>query len=193
MAEYDVYQSKFRATEIDDLLTKIQSYDPSALVSPTVKIVESETGSTIIITDKDGDHTTLIKNGAEGPQGDHGQDGTSVTAAIDDTVEGQHTVTLTDKDGEKSFTVKDGTKGDKGDEGSSVTVAIDETVEKEHKVTFTDKDGDKEITIKDGANGKDGKALIDDDAESGSDVSWSVDKIIAYVQKVLEDIENGTY
>lgn len=145
-----------------------------------------------------------VKPSSGGGGGGTGADGFSPIVSMSEE-EGGTLLTIVDKNGIKTAHIKngingkdgtdgvDGTDGQDGIDGSSVTVAIDETVEKEHKVTFTDKDGNKEITIKDGVDGKDGKALIDDDAESGADVSWSVDKIIAYTQKVLEDIENGTY
>ena len=130
-----------------------------------------------------------VKPSSGGAGGGTGADGFSPIVSMTEE-EGGTLLIIIDKNGPQTTHIKNGINGA---DGSSVTVTKDETIEGEHKIIFTDKDGEKEITIKDGVDGKDGKALIDDDAESGSDVSWSVDKIIAYTQKVLEDIENGTY
>lgn len=135
-----------------------------------------------------------------GGGGGTGQDGFSPLVSFTPQDDGT-LLTIVDKNGPKTTLIKngeDGADGTDGVDGSSVTVAT-EAITGGNKVTFTDKDGDKEITILNGINGingkdgKDGSALIDDTATSGSDKSWSIDKIIAYTQKVLEDIEDGTY
>lgn len=131
--------------------------------SPIVSMQEEEGGTLLTIVDKNGIKTAHIKNGADGVNGVDGTNG---------------------KDG------KDGINGINGVDGFSPVPKI-ETIEGGTRITITKKEGEPEEAFI--PNGKDGKALIDDEATSGSDVSWSVDKIIAYVNKTMEDIENGTY
>lgn len=172
-------------------------------ISPIVSMTTVENGTKIIITDKDGAKEAIIPNGKDGKDGVDGtpgkdgepgqdgkdgapgQDGTSVTAAIDDTVEGQHTVTLTDKDGDKSFTIKDGTDGE---DGTSVAVKV-EDVEGGHKITFTDKDGEKSFTILDGSAVKiseeDGNIIEDN---NGLYATVDEDAITENVKKALGDL-----
>lgn len=96
-------------------------------------------------------------------KGKDGEDGFSPVVAVTDE-NGQHTVKITDKSGEKTFVVKDGKdgvgdKGDKGDNGNdgfSPTVTITEG-SGQHTITITDKNGSNSFVVKDGANGKDGK------------------------------------
>ena len=67
-------------------------------------MTEEEGGTLLIIIDKNGPQTTHIKNGI------NGADGSSVTVTKDETIEGEHKIIFTDKDGEKEITIKDGSK-----------------------------------------------------------------------------------
>ena len=104
-------------------------------ISPTVDIEPIDGGHRISITDKDGTQTadvmdgrdgadgyTPVKNvdyfdGQDGRDGDPGADGISPTVAVQD-ITGGHRVTITDKDGAKTFDVMDGKDGKDGAGGS---------------------------------------------------------------------------
>ncbi len=107
--------------------------------SPTVSVSKTDKTTTIAITDKGGTKTAEIKDGSDGAKGDKGDkgetgdkgtdgtDGFSPTVSVSKT-DGVTTVTITDKDGEKTATIADGAKGDKGekgDKGDTPIVTID--------------------------------------------------------------------
>lgn len=99
------------------------------------------------------------KDGKNGLNGLNGTDGFSPKVLVEE-IEGGHKITITDKDGEKSFDVMDG-QGDNGDGGTgengfSPTISVEE-IENGHRITITDVDGTKIIDVLNGKNGIDGK------------------------------------
>lgn len=100
--------------------------------SPRILVREIEDGKQLVITDYSGSQTVTINNGkdgaagtngADGAPGANGTDGVSPTVAVTD-ISGGHQVTITDKDGDKSFNVMDGKDGTGG---GDTTVHIGET------------------------------------------------------------------
>ena len=90
--------------------------------SPRILVREIEGGKQLVITDYSGSQTVDVMNGvngkdgaagADGAPGANGADGVSPTVAITD-ISGGHQVTITDKDGDKSFNVMDGKDGTGG-------------------------------------------------------------------------------
>ena len=57
------------------------------------------------------------EKGADGKDGVDGKDGFSPTVNVEDGQDGTHTVTITDKDGAHTTTIKDGKDGEKGEPG----------------------------------------------------------------------------
>lgn len=90
--------------------------------SPRILVREIEGGKQLVITDYSGSQTVTINDGkdgaagadgapgADGKDGKNGTDGVSPTVAVTD-ISGGHQVTITDKDGDKSFNVMDGKDG----------------------------------------------------------------------------------
>ena len=90
--------------------------------SPRILVREIEGGKQLVITDYSGSQTVTINDGkdgaagadgapgANGTDGKDGTDGVSPTIAITD-ISGGHQVTITDKNGDKSFNVMDGKDG----------------------------------------------------------------------------------
>lgn len=90
--------------------------------SPRILVREIEGGKQLVITDYSGSQTVTINDGkdgaagadgapgANGTDGKDGTDGVSPTVAITD-ISGGHQVTITDKNGDKSFNVMDGKDG----------------------------------------------------------------------------------
>lgn len=100
--------------------------------SPKILVREVDGGHQLVITDYSGSQTVTINdgkdgaagtNGADGAPGANGTDGVSPTVAVTD-ISGGHQVTITDKDGDKSFNVMDGKDGTGG---GDTTVHIGET------------------------------------------------------------------
>lgn len=92
-------------------------------ISPTISIVESNTGHTITVTDKTGTQSFEVLNGIDGTDGKNGADGVNGSDGISPTIEvteitGGHTVAITDKNGTKTFDVLDGKDGKDGTGGS---------------------------------------------------------------------------
>lgn len=93
--------------------------------SPRILVREIEGGKQLVITDYSGSQTVTINDGkdgaagadgapgADGKDGKNGTDGVSPTVAVTD-ISGGHQVTITDKDGDKSFNVMDGKDGTGG-------------------------------------------------------------------------------
>lgn len=84
-------------------------------VSPEVSVTETTDGHVVTITDRDGDHSFNVPNGATGPQGPSGY---SPTVTVTD-ITGGHRVTITDANGAHTFDVMD---GEDGSGGGSITV-----------------------------------------------------------------------
>lgn len=99
------------------------------------------------------------KDGKDGLNGLNGKDGFSPKVLVEE-IEGGHKITITDKDGEKSFDVMDGQGGNgdggTGENGFSPTISVEE-IENGHRITITDIDGTKTIDVLNGKNGIDGK------------------------------------
>lgn len=124
--------------------------------------------------------------GDAGDKGDTGASGFSPIITIDDTVTGQHTVSIEDATHTDSFTVLDGKDGQKGIDGISPTVSITPTTDGQH-IVITDAQGDHPFDLtngeigpqgpsgepgKDGTDGKDGKMpLLQIDA---TNAHWQV-------------------
>lgn len=124
--------------------------------------------------------------GDAGDKGDTGASGFSPIITIDDTVTGQHTVSIEDATHTDSFTVLDGVDGQKGIDGISPTVSITPTTDGQH-IVITDAQGDHSFDLtngeigpqgpsgepgKDGTDGKDGKMpLLQIDA---TNAHWQV-------------------
>lgn len=75
--------------------------------SPTAKIIETESGTTVSITDQSGTTTADIKHGKDG------QDGFSPSVSVVK-ADGKTTVAVTDKEGTTTAEVLDGTAGENG-------------------------------------------------------------------------------
>ena len=136
--------------------------------------------------------------GDAGDKGDTGASGFSPIITIDDTVTGQHTVSIEDATHTDSFTVLDGKDGQKGIDGISPTVSITPTTDGQH-IVITDAQGDHPFDLtngeigpqgpsgepgKDGADGKDGKMpLLQIDA---TNAHWQV----SYDGQVWQDVPN---
>lgn len=136
--------------------------------------------------------------GDAGDKGDTGASGFSPIITIDDTVTGQHTVSIEDATHTDSFTVLDGKDGQKGIDGISPTVSITPTTDGQH-IVITDAQGDHSFDLtngeigpqgpsgepgKDGADGKDGKMpLLQIDA---TNAHWQV----SYDGQVWQDVPN---
>ena len=108
--------------------------------SPRILVREVDGGHELVITDYNGSQTVAVMdgkdgkdgppgaagtNGVDGKDGTNGTDGVSPTVAVTD-ITGGHKVTITDKDGAKSFDVMDGKDGADGS-GGGTTVYISET------------------------------------------------------------------
>lgn len=103
--------------------------------SPIAKVVQTETGATITITDKNGTTTATISNGKDGAQGPAGADGYTPVKGVD------------------YFDGKDGTAGK---DGTSVTVkSVSESSADGGSNVVTFSDG-KTLTIKNGSKGSAG-------------------------------------
>ena len=136
--------------------------------------------------------------GDAGDKGDTGASGFSPIITIDDTVTGQHTVSIEDATHTDSFTVLDGKDGQKGIDGISPTVSITPTTAGQH-IVITDAQGDHSFDLtngeigpqgpsgepgKDGTDGKDGKMpLLQIDA---TNAHWQV----SYDGQVWQDVPN---
>lgn len=93
--------------------------------------------------------------GDAGDKGDTGASGFSPIITIDDTVTGQHTVSIEDATHTDSFTVLDGKDGQKGIDGISPTVSITPTTDGQH-IVITDAQGDHSFDLTNGEIGPQG-------------------------------------
>lgn len=93
--------------------------------------------------------------GDAGDKGDTGASGFSPIITIDDTVTGQHTVSIEDATHTDSFTVLDGVDGQKGIDGISPTVSITPTTDGQH-IVITDAQGDHSFDLTNGEIGPEG-------------------------------------
>lgn len=149
--------------------------------SPTVEVTDIDGGHQVTITDVNGPHTFIVKNGKDGVgEEGSGEPGEAagfgeVTATVDDNV-GIPEVTVTTSGpntaknfnfefknikGEKGETGDEGSegptgpKGEKGEPGYSPTIEVEDG-EGEHTVTITDAEGPHEFTVHDGEKGDKG-------------------------------------
>lgn len=104
--------------------------------------------------------------GDAGDKGDTGASGFSPIITIDDTVTGQHTVSIEDATHTDSFTVLDGKDGQKGIDGISPTVSITPTTDGQH-IVITDAQGDHSFDLTNGEIGPQGPK--GDKGEPGKD------------------------
>lgn len=70
-------------------------------------------------------------------------------------ITGGHRITITDKEGTKTFDVMDGTNGKNGTDGVSPAISVT-TITGGHRITITDKNGTKNVDVMDGTDGKNG-------------------------------------
>lgn len=199
--QIDVFQEQTeQAIDIQGGSTEQQvnvGSEPSVLhgidgVSPIANVVQTETGATITITDRNGTTTADILNGADGKDGKDGENG---------------------KDGIDGTNGKDGENGKDGKDGVSATIAVGSTttgqagtnasVQNVGTATnaifnFTIPRGDKGETGADGADGRDGRDGVDgqngqdgQDGEDGFSPTASVEKVGDTATITITD-KNGT-
>lgn len=119
--------------------------------SPKIVVRDVDGGKELVITDYSGSQTVKILNGTNGQDGTNGTNGidgvspTVSTAAITDGTR----VTITDKDGAKSFDVMNGDDGTNGTDGVSPTVTVTD-INGGHRVAITDATGTKTFDVMDG-------------------------------------------
>ena len=119
--------------------------------SPRILVRDIDGGKELVITDYNGSQTVTILNGTNGQDGTNGTNGTDgvsptvSTAAITDGTR----VTITDKDGAKSFDVMNGDDGTNGTDGVSPTVTVTD-INGGHRVAITDATGTKTFDVMDG-------------------------------------------
>lgn len=119
--------------------------------SPKIIVRDVDGGKELVITDYSGSQTVKILNGTNGQDGTNGTNGidgvspTVSTAAITDGTR----VTITDKDGAKSFDVMNGDDGTNGTDGVSPTVTVTD-INGGHRVAITDATGTKTFDVMDG-------------------------------------------
>lgn len=119
--------------------------------SPKIIVRDVDGGKELVITDYSGSQTVKILNGTNGQDGTNGTNGTDgvsptvSTAAITDGTR----VTITDKDGAKSFDVMNGDDGTNGTDGVSPTVTVTD-INGGHRVVITDATGTKTFDVMDG-------------------------------------------
>lgn len=119
--------------------------------SPKIIVKEITGGKQLVITDYSGSQTVTIPNGTNGQDGTDGTNGIDGVSPIVSTVaitDGTR-VTITDKDGAKSFDVMNGDDGTNGTDGVSPTVVVTD-INGGHRVAITDATGTKTFDVMDG-------------------------------------------
>ena len=151
-------------------------------VSPTVDLDEVTGGVKITVKDVRGERSKTVYNGT---QGDPGADGYSPSAGVSKSGD-TATITITDKNGTTTATVKDGADGQDGAPGAdgySPSASVSKSGDTA-TITITDKNGTTTATVKDGDPGE----LIDDTAGAGdTDKTWSADRMSG-METLLEEI-----
>ena len=169
--------------------------------SVTVSSVSESTadGGTNVVTFSDG-KTLNIKNGSKGSDGSPGADGSPGTDGVSPTVAvatitGGHRITVTDKNGSRSFDVLDGNDGQDGGQGAAgedgkdgTSVTVTNVSESNvdggtNVVTFSD---GKKLNIKNGSKGSDGAPGAD-----GSPGAAGKDGTSVTVSNVSESTADG--
>lgn len=119
--------------------------------SPKIVVRDVDGGKELVITDYSGSQTVKILNGTngqDGTDGTNGIDGVSPTVSTAAITDGTR-VTITDKDGAKSFDVMNGDDGTNGTDGVSPTVTVTD-INGGHRVAITDATGTKTFDVMDG-------------------------------------------
>lgn len=119
--------------------------------SPRILVRDIDGGKELVITDYSGSQTVKILNGTngqDGTDGTNGIDGVSPTVSMAAITDGTR-VTITDKDGAKSFDVMNGDDGTNGTDGVSPTVTVTD-INGGHRVAITDATGTKTFDVMDG-------------------------------------------
>lgn len=119
--------------------------------SPKIIVRDVDGGKELVITDYSGSQTVKILNGTngqDGTDGTNGIDGVSPTVSTAAITDGTR-VTITDKDGAKSFDVVNGDDGTNGTDGVSPTVIVTD-INGGHRVAITDATGTKTFDVMDG-------------------------------------------
>lgn len=119
--------------------------------SPRILVRDIDGGKELVITDYSGSQTVTILNGTngqDGTDGTNGTDGVSPTVSTAAIADGTR-VTITDKDGAKSFDVMNGDDGTNGIDGVSPTVTVTD-INGGHRVAITDATGTKTFDVMDG-------------------------------------------
>lgn len=120
--------------------------------SPRILVRDIDGGKELVITDYSGSQTVKILNGTngqDGTDGTNGINGVSPTVSMAAITDGTR-VTITDKDGAKSFDVMNGDDGTNGTDGVSPTVVVTD-INGGHRVAITDATGTKTFDVMDGA------------------------------------------
>lgn len=119
--------------------------------SPRILVRDIDGGKELVITDYSGSQTVKILNGTngqDGTDGTNGINGVSPTVSMAAITDGTR-VTITDKDGAKSFDVMNGDDGTNGTDGVSPTVTVTD-INGGHRVAITDATGTKTFDVMDG-------------------------------------------
>lgn len=119
--------------------------------SPRILVRDIDGGKELVITDYSGSQTVKILNGTngqDGTDGTNGINGVSPTVSMAAITDGTR-VTITDKNGAKSFDVMNGDDGTNGTDGVSPTVTVTD-INGGHRVAITDATGTKTFDVMDG-------------------------------------------
>lgn len=185
--QIDVFQEQTeQQVNVESELSVLHGIDG---VSPIANVVQTETGATITITDRNGTTTADILNGEKGEQGEAGRDGTDGRDGVD------------------------GQDGRDGVDGVSATVAVGRVqtggagtsavitnvgTSRDAVFNFTIPRGDKGEAGQNGTNGRDGRDGVDgqngqdgQDGEDGFSPTASVVKVGDTATITITD-KNGT-
>lgn len=172
----------------------IRKTSSNELVDTYTIYYSNDTTSTFDITNgKDGINGKDGKNGTDGTNGidgTDGQDGYSPIINIDK-VDKVTTLSITDKNGNRSVVINDGQDGVNGKDGNNGVDGISPAVELNKvdnttTLSITDKDGTKSVDILDGEKGSD-YVLTDSDKQEISQLTKNVIKT-----RILQPLDRNT-
>ena len=119
--------------------------------SPEASVMQTATGATVTIKDKNGITSATLTNGQDGAKGD---DGVSPSATVTPTATGA-TIAITDKNGTTTANITNGTDGAKGDSGVSPTATVTPNANGA-EIAITDANGTTTAQINNGSAGTNG-------------------------------------
>lgn len=173
-------------------------------VSPTASVSKSGSIATLTVTDATGTTTVTISDGQQGPKGETGSqgergekgdkgdtgsagaDGISPSASVSKTGD-TATVTITDRTGTTSVTLKDGADGEDGTDGFSPSASVSKSGSVS-TFTVTDKNGTTSIAINDGTDGVSPSASV---SKSGGTSTLTVTDRTGTTSVTINDGEKG--